>query len=164
MKTSDYSLSVIKPADNAGMAAIVRQGLTEYGANRAGFAWQDPELDRLSDAYDAKARCYWVIHGPAGLAGGCGIAPLAGVKGCCELQKMYVLAEYRGLGLGSRLMNQALIFAARHYHWCYLETLAEMTDAAMLYRRAGFILLPQSLGETGHNACDHWYIKELSQG
>jgi putative acetyltransferase len=160
----DYVLELIQPADNDAMAAIIRQGLTEYGANRPGFAWQDPELDSLSDAYSLKTMSYWVIRSREGLVGGCGIAPLAGVRDCCELQKMYVLAQYRGLGLGSMLINEALTFAHRHYHWCYLETLAGMSDAAALYRRSGFVRLPQPIGETGHKACDHWYIRELTQG
>ncbi|HET8902978.1 MAG TPA: GNAT family N-acetyltransferase, partial [Saccharospirillum sp.] len=63
--------------------------------------------------------------------------------------------------LGARLMKVALDFASRHYHWCYLETMGGMTQAASLYRRSGFIRLPQPVGHTVHNACDHWYIKEL---
>ena len=163
MAKEDYTLEPIQPADNAAMAIVIRQGLTEYGANRPGFAWQDPELDDLSRAYQADRLGYWVVRGRDGILGGCGIGRLNGVEGCCELQKMYLLADHRGQGLGLRLMETVLAFASQHYRWCYLETLAGMTQAAGLYRRAGFIRLPQPIGQTGHNACDHWYIKELEQ-
>ncbi|WP_127559108.1 GNAT family N-acetyltransferase [Saccharospirillum alexandrii] len=157
-----YTLARIQPADNAAMAIVIRQGLTEFGANRPGFAWQDPELDDLSRAYISDTTAYWVIRSREGVVGGCGIGRLHGVAHCCELQKMYVLAEHRGARLGARLMEVALDFAARHYQWCYLETLNGMAQAAALYRQSGFIRLPQPIGQTGHNACDHWYIKELN--
>ena len=157
-----YSLARIQPADNAAMAIVIRQGLTEFGANRPGFAWQDPELDDLSLAYSGDTTAYWVIRSREGVVGGCGIGRLQGVPDCCELQKMYVLADHRGARLGARLMDAALDFAARHYRWCYLETLNGMAQAAALYRKSGFIRLPQPIGQTGHNACDHWYIKELN--
>lgn len=160
--TDIYELELIKPADNAAMAIVIRQGLTEFGANRPGFAWQDPELDNLSRAYSSDTTAYWVVRSRDGVVGGCGIGRLQGLDDCCELQKMYVLAEHRGAGLGARLMDAALEFATRHYRWCYLETLGGMTQAAGLYRRVGFIRLPLPIGQTGHNACDHWYIKELN--
>ena len=158
----NYTLARIQPADNAAMAIVIRQGLTEFGANRPGFAWQDSELDDLSRAYSGHTTAYWVIRSRKGVVGGCGIGRLQGVAHCCELQKMYVLAEHRGAGLGARLIEAALDFAASHYQWCYLETLNGMAQAAGLYRKSGFIRLPQPIGQTGHNACDHWYIKELN--
>lgn len=160
--SGNYTLTRIQPADNAAMAIVIRQGLTEFGANRPGFAWQDPELDDLSTAYSGDSTAYWVIRSREGVVGGCGIGRLQGVVNCCELQKMYVLAEHRGARLGARLMEAALEFAERHYQWCYLETLNGMAQAAALYRKSGFIRLPQPIGQTGHNACDHWYIKELN--
>ncbi|MEX2321092.1 MAG: hypothetical protein WD668_07040, partial [Saccharospirillum sp.] len=50
-ESNPYTLELIQPADNAAMAIVIRQGLKEFGANRPGFAWQDPELDDLSRAY-----------------------------------------------------------------------------------------------------------------
>lgn len=159
-----YEVKLIKPDDNAAMAMIIRKGLTEFGANRPGFAWQDPELDHLSHAYSEGNTAYWVVRNQESVVGGCGIGHLEGqgLEACCELQKMYVLSEHRGSRLGARLMEAALAFASRHYQWCYLETLGGMTQAAALYRRSGFIRLPQPIGQTGHNSCDHWYIKELN--
>ncbi|MEX0622834.1 GNAT family N-acetyltransferase [Saccharospirillum sp.] len=161
-ESNPYTLELIQPADNAAMAIVIRQGLKEFGANRPGFAWQDPELDELSRAYSSDTTAYWVVRGRDGVVGGCGIGRLQGLADCCELQKMYVLAEHRGARLGARLMKAALDFASQHYHWCYLETMGGMNRAAALYRRSGFIRLPQPIGQTGHNACDHWYIKELN--
>lgn len=162
MDSTPYIIEPIQPADNATMAEIIRSGLTEFGANRPGFAWQDPELDRLSESYAPQGLAYWVARDQHGrLAGGCGIGRLEGVMNCCELQKMYIRPEYRGVGLGEALLLQALDFAEVHYRWCYLETLASMSAAGRLYRRLGFMALPQPLGKTGHGGCDHWYLTDL---
>lgn len=162
MDSIRYSIEPIEEADNASMAAIIRAGLTEFGANRPGFAWQDPEVDQLHQAYAAPGRSYWVARSSVGqVVGGCGIGPLSDLESCCELQKMYVLPEHRGAGLGEALLRHALAFAREHYRWCYLETLASMTDAGRLYRRLGFMALPRPLGNTGHGGCDHWYLIEF---
>lgn len=157
-----YTIEPIQQTDDITMAAIIRAGLKEYGADRPGFAWQDPELDRLTQAYAAEGLGYWVARDPnGGLAGGCGIGFMSGVPNCCELQKMYIRPECRGIGLGAVLLKTALDFAETHYRWCYLETLESMSAAGRLYRRAGFMALPQPLGQTGHGGCDHWYLTDL---
>lgn len=159
MYVADPIIGAIEAADNAEMAKIIRSGLTEYGANRPGFAWQDPQVDALSEAYRDNNTAYWVARDRNGmLLGGCGIAPLAGLPIVGELQKMYLLPEARGRGIGRLLLEQALIFSRKHYGWCYLETLSTMADAAKLYKAAGFIRLPQPLGNSGHGSCDHWYL------
>jgi len=157
-----FTLRLIEAHDNAAMAAIIRSALTEFGADRPGFAWQDPELADLSQAYAAAGQAYWVVTLGSQLVGGCGIAPLRPwVTETSELQKMYLCPSARGHGVGALLMEAALAFAGEHYRWCYLETLTNMTGAASLYRRAGFIALPQPLIQTQHAGCDSWYIKEL---
>lgn len=99
---------------------------------------------------------YWVIEGPDGaILGGGGIAPLAGAADVCELQKMYFLPALRGLGLGRRLVLQALAEArALGYQRCYLETTAVLREATALYESLGFEHLPGPLGCTGHDACE----------
>lgn len=159
MYVSDSIIGAIEASDNAEMAKIIRSGLTEYGANRPGFAWQDPQVDALSDAYRDSNTAYWVARDQDGmLLGGCGVAPLMGLPSVGELQKMYLLPQARGKGIGRALLEKALNFTRDHYGWCYLETLSTMADAARLYRRAGFVRLPQPLGNSGHGSCDHWYL------
>jgi putative acetyltransferase len=66
----------IQPEDNAAIARIIRQVLTEFGANRPGFAWADPELEALTQAYQAERSVYYVAVVDAQVVGGVGIAPL----------------------------------------------------------------------------------------
>ncbi len=151
----------IQPQDNGAIAAIIRQVLTEFGANRPGFAWADPELDTLYEAYQPDGSGYWVVVDQDIVVGGGGIAPFpCEYPALCELQKMYLLPDYRGRGLGQTLMQQ-LLDAAHHwqYQGCYLETFTTMTGAMRLYERCGFQRLAQPLGNSGHNSCDRFYCR-----
>ena len=94
------------------------------------------------------------------------MAHLAGADDdVCELRKMYVLREGRGLGLGRTLLDTCLA-AARElaYGTCYLETLEHMRAARRLYEAYGFQSLAAPMGHTGHFGCDNWYALDLGSG
>ena len=152
-----YRIRPITAADNPHIAAVIRAVSAEYGLTAdKGYGVADPNLDRLHETYQGAQSRYWVIEGPDGtILGGGGIAPLAGAADVCELQKMYFLPALRGLGLGRRLVLQALAEArALGYQRCYLETTAVLREATALYESLGFEHLPGPLGCTGHDACE----------
>ncbi|MFM4813877.1 bifunctional helix-turn-helix transcriptional regulator/GNAT family N-acetyltransferase [Aeromonas dhakensis] len=153
-----YRIRPITPADNPAIAAVVRAVSAEYGLTAdKGYGVADPNLDFLHETYLGERSRYWVIEGPDGsILGGGGIAPLAGEEGqVCELQKMYFMPSLRGLGLGRRLVLQALDEArVLGYQRCYLETTAVLREATALYESLGFEHLPGPLGSTGHDACE----------
>ncbi|EPC3543877.1 bifunctional helix-turn-helix transcriptional regulator/GNAT family N-acetyltransferase [Aeromonas hydrophila] len=153
-----YRIRPILAADNGHIAAVIRAVSAEYSLTvDKGYGVADPNLDRLHETYQGAQSRYWVIEGPDGtILGGGGIAPLAGEEGqVCELQKMYFMPSLRGLGLGRRLVLQALDEArALGYQRCYLETTAVLREATALYESLGFEHLPGPLGCTGHDACE----------
>lgn len=151
----------IQHQDNRALATLIRQVLTEFGANRPGFAWADPELDALSQAYDHKEAVYYVVTQGAQLVGGAGIAPfVCEYPDLCELQKMYLLPPLRGLGIGKTLIKMLLADAAAiGYRGCYLETLDAMAGAIRLYENAGFQRLSAALGNSGHGGCNRFYLR-----
>lgn len=156
------SIRPIEHKDNGSIEKVIRQVLTEYGANKPGFAWQDSSLSALNLAYLNDNERYWVVSMEDTIVGGVGIAPLdPSLDDVCELQKMYLLPNIRGQGVGQALITQALTFASDYYHWCYLESLSNMTHAISLYRKNGFMSLPQPLIATDHSGCDQWLLKEL---
>ena len=134
----DITLRPIEPRDDAAIAAIIRQVMTELGAAGPGFAIHDAEVDAMSRAYARPGAGYFVVERDGRPAGGAGFAPLtAGLALTCELRKMYFLPEARGLGAGERLVRRALAFAREAgYHTCYLETIAAMTQAQNLRVRS----------------------------
>ena len=153
----------IEANDNSAMEQIIRSVLTEYGANKPGFAWQDPELSELSSVYQTLGTHYWVACTQNQVVGGCGIGKITpnDIPRLCELQKMYILPTYRGQGVGKRLLTTALAFAKQHYRWCYLETLGTMREAQQLYHKIGFSELPRPLINTEHGGCDRWYLIDM---
>jgi putative acetyltransferase len=161
--TSTFLLRPIEPHDDATVAAIIRTVMPEFGADGAGFAISDPEVDAMSAAYAQARSAYFVIEINGKVAGGGGVAPLEhGEPDICELRKMYFLPEARGLGAGHALIAHCLVTAHElGFKRCYLETLTGMDAAQHLYRQHGFTPLCSPIGKTGHHGCDRWFIRAV---
>ena len=161
---ADYRVRPIRPADDAAVAAVIRQVMTEHGAVGEGYSIQDPEVDAMSAHYQPPQARFWVIEHDGRIVGCGGIAPLSnGPADTCELRKMYFLPEVRGLGLGTRLLNTCLEAAhVAGYRNCYLETLASMKGARHLYLKHGFTDLAGPMGCTGHSRCNAWMQRPLT--
>jgi putative acetyltransferase len=161
--TSTFLLRPSEPHDDATVAAIIRTVMPEFGADGAGFAISDPEVDAMSAAYAQARSAYFVIEINGKVAGGGGVAPLEhGEPDICELRKMYFLPEARGLGAGHALITRCLTTAHDlGFKRCYLETLTGMDAAQHLYRRHGFTPLCSPIGKTGHHGCDRWFIRAV---
>lgn len=157
-----YTVRKIEKKDDREIERIIRDCLTEFGANREGTAWTDPDLGRFSEIYNTAGSRYYVAEDETGrLVGGAGVGGLDDAKGVCELQKMYCLPEVRGAGVARELMNAVLKYAAEYYDACYLETLENMTAAQKFYEKCGFTRIDGPLGKTAHFACDVRYKKIL---
>jgi len=153
----------IQKADNIAIAKVIRDVLIEHTVPKVGTAYADPSLDFMFENYSEEKSAYFVVENEGKIIGGAGIAPLEnGPKEICELQKMYFLSEARGLGLGAKLMEVCMEKARQfEFEKCYLETMPYMTNAQNLYKKSGFEYLDKPLGNTGHNACPVWMLKEL---
>ena len=158
----NYKIREIEFKDNKEVENIIRTCLIEFGGNREGLAWCDPDLGRFSEIYNKEGCKYWVIENEEGkLVGGAGIGKLDGFDDICELQKMYCLKEARGTGVSHKLMDIALEYAKKYYKSCYIETLSNMIAANKFYQKYRFERLDKPLGDTGHFSCDVWYLKKL---
>lgn len=160
---SDITIRNILPTDNAPLATIVRNALSEFGANKPGTVFFDPTTDHLFELFQHPGAAYFVALLNGSTVGGAGIFPSAGLPGqTCELVKMYLAPAARGLGLASRLMQQCFAEAkAQNYTSIYLETLPELSNAVKVYERFGFTYLNGPLGNTGHFGCNIWMLKNL---
>jgi putative acetyltransferase len=75
---------------------------------------------------------------------------------------MYFLPDARGKGLGNLIIQKCLTHAKSFgYIYCYLETMPNMIDAQMLYKKWGFTYIDHPLGNTGHYSCRVWMVKSL---
>jgi DNA-binding MarR family transcriptional regulator/GNAT superfamily N-acetyltransferase len=132
------------------------------------------ELDRRSESgYDPSAGISAEPHEmrpPAGAfvaaylradAIGCGGIKLHG-EAPCEIKRMWIAPEARGLGLGRRLLEElerlAVAAGATHAH---IETNHSLSEAIALYRSAGYVEVPPFNDEP---FADHWFEKSLRAG
>lgn len=154
----------IEPADNMALANIIRRSLEEFGANRPGTVYFDDSTDHLFELFHSTpGSAYFIAEKDGIILGGAGIFPTEGLpEQTCELVKMYLSPAARGLGLGRNMINRCLETAAANgYTAVYLETMPELKKAVSVYEKFGFRYLDGPMGNSGHNGCDIWMIKEL---
>lgn len=158
--SNEYFIREIEKKDDELIEQIIRSCLIEFGGDREGTAWCDPDLGRFSEIYNKPGHKYWVIEDETGkVVGGAGIGALT--EDVCELQKMYCLKEARGTGVAHQLMVLCLDYAKDYYQKCYLETFHNMIAANKFYQKYDFQQLDKPYIETEHFSCDAWYIKDL---
>lgn len=150
----------IKEEDNKAIAEIIRQVMTEFGANGEGFSIHDAEVDNMYENYNSPGAAYYIVEDDGKVVGGAGIASLqGGPEEVCELKKMYFLPEIRGRGMGKELMKECLDAACSlGYRQVYIETISRMETANKLYTSFGFRKINRSLGSTGHHGCESFYL------
>ena len=116
---------------------VVKAVFTEYGFP---FDENDYDADLADPAahYDGRAGWFVVAEEPGGRVVGC-VGLTDEGEGLFELHRLYVLAEMRGSGTGSGLvqwaLDQALLRGARRL---VLYSDIAFEDAHRLYRRFGF--------------------------
>jgi molybdate transport system substrate-binding protein len=151
----------IRPAistDAAAIRALVASVLDEYrlAPDPDGI---DRDLDDPIAAYAGRGGALDAVIDASGkLVGCCGIYPHGSDE--CELRKMYLAREVRGLGLGRRLLDRALAFArGKGYARVELETASVLESAIALYEAAGFRALER---QPAACRCDRAFALELA--
>jgi putative acetyltransferase len=154
----------IQPNDNIAMAKIIRDSLTEFGANKPGTVYYDDSTDHLFELFHSTANSiYFIAEKDADVIGGAGIFPTEGLpEGTCELVKMYLRRDVRGIGLGKSMIEKCISAAKeKGYRNIYIESMPELKKALSVYERFGFEYLEGPLGNSGHTGCDRWMLKVL---
>ena len=156
-------LRTIQKEDNVQMAQIIRDTLTEFKANKPGTVYYDETTDQLFELFQKPGSIYYVALMDDEIVGGGGIYPSDGLpNGTCELVKMYLLPEVRGIGLGKRIIEECLAFAKENgYSQVYIESMPELENALKVYEKFGFKYISAPLGNTGHHGCEKWMLRSL---
>ena len=156
-------IRILRKEDNRAVGNIIRTVMPEFGASGDGFAINDAEVSDMFASYTRERSIYFVMELDGEIVGGGGVAPLeGGDPKICELKKMYFVPEGRGKGWGQAILTKCLD-AAREigFEYCYLETFNTMNNAMKLYDKNGFKPLDKPIGNTGHFACDRFYMRKL---
>lgn len=159
----NYKIQEIQKENDSVVSEIIKKVGIEYGAIGDGFGPSDAEVLCMSQHYKDSLKSRYLIAQVKGkIVGGCGIAPFSANDTVCELKKLFLLPESRGLGLGRKLTQQCLEYAkSQGFESCYLDTLSNMKAAIALYESLGFKHLQKPLAGTEHNGCNVWMLKQL---
>lgn len=169
----NYKIRPIEKSDNEAIKGIIFLVSEEYGTydpnskQGAGAGAGDLEIEDLYNAYNNSYSKYWVIveENSNKIIGGGGFSKLKNsndIDQICEMQKVFLLKEYRGKGLGRELVSLIVDSAKKYgYKVMYLESVKQMKEARSLYQKLGFTDLKNELGNTGHFQCNVFMSKKL---
>jgi ribosomal protein S18 acetylase RimI-like enzyme len=111
----------------------------EYGYGIGFEAYVAKGLAEFCEQYDPVSNRIWVCEHNGKIVG---FLALVNRGDTAQLRYFILLPEYRGMGLGSKLMNLYMTFLReRGYKKSYLLTTDELHAAARLYTRHGFKII-----------------------
>ena len=145
---------VVREAVGDEDLALVRSLMESYGAFLSGSpsgsanmclsGFRD-ELDALRGKYLAL-----LLATVDGVAAGCvALRRLPQIEGACEMKRLWVEPDFRGMRLGRRLVEEAIQWARREgMKAMHLDTItAAMPEANRLYAAMGFVRVAPYHGE-----------------
>ncbi len=162
---TNFQIRRLQQGDVHQLLELIRGIRQEFGLAGRVTTLLEPSDYALFDVYRHRRSAYFVAVADGRVLGGAGIFPLAnGDWGTCELQRMYLLSQHRGRGVGQALLK-ACLETARSYSFelCYAETVSQMSDAIAFYERNGFKRLMAPIGETGHSHNDCWMMLHMGR-
>jgi len=139
----------IQSVRNTADIEAVRQLFLDYAASLGVdlcFQGFDEELASLPGRYAPPSGELLLARNAYGKPIGCVALRAMNEKGIfnsCEMKRLYVAPEGRGLGLGKALIDATVRLARRAgYAEMRLDTLPNMAQAIHLYKEAGFEAIP----------------------
>jgi putative acetyltransferase len=152
----------LQKRDDKLLRALFQEVDAEFGVKRARRETTGMERLPLHRRFSGKGASYFVAEVAGEVVGGAGICPRPdGLPTDCELQKLYLSPEARGLGIGRGLLEHCLAAARKFgYRCCYAATSARFAAALRPYESRGF--LPARRERAGCPAgCDRILVKQL---
>ncbi len=156
-----YEIREMEKEDFVSVTTIVQRVMREYGFDGSEFENYSQDLG-FAETDESTIRLL-AVRGER-VVGCAALQPKDDEtnRRMCELRKMFLLPEARGVGIGTRLLNECFERArSLEFTHCYVETTSRMVLGKNLYEKMGFEQLAARIGEPNYTACDEWYLKEL---
>lgn len=131
------NLREYRPGDEYEVFALVEYVLKQYGLS-VNPEETDADIKDIDKSYILSGGAFRVLEDNGRIVGSYGIYKID--DGVCELRKMYLQPEYKGRGLGKKMMEDAfLVTKSLGYSTMILETNSCLKEAVSLYKKYGFI-------------------------
>ena len=140
MRTAYYHINPATTSDDISAVAALFSAYVKWLDIDLTFQDFETELSALPGKYAPPAGELWLARHADGTPIGCiALRPLDS-SGICEIKRLYVTPQARGLGLGRALIATVLLHAKKlGYGEARLDTLDTMVGPLKLYREAGFV-------------------------
>jgi putative acetyltransferase len=162
---NNVSIRPITKQDNPIIAQIIKSSLEEFGANQPGTAYYDENTNYIYESFTACNHPYFIATLDDKVIGGVGLYPTEGLPSdTCELSKMYITKEARGLGIASLLIEKCKATALDlGYKNIYLSSMPELSTALKIYEKKGWHYLCKPIGNSPHTGCSLYMLLQLPQ-
>lgn len=137
--TRQFTIAPVRSSDQ--LSSIVDLFRAYEASLDVDLAYQDfaAELTGLPGPYAPPKGELLLARMNEKIAVGCVAMRALGTARRCEMKRLYVAPEGRGLGLGKALVNELILVAkCRGYEEMWLDTLPTMASAQRLYAQLGF--------------------------
>jgi ribosomal protein S18 acetylase RimI-like enzyme len=150
MRTAgDYALRKATNADVPAVWTLISSVLSSYDIT-TNLQTTDKDLTDLEANYWNRKGAFFILLNGEEVIGTVGLHHET--DAICELCRMYLAPQYRGQGLGRRLLEHCVREAReRGFEEVSLKTASVLVEAISLYKRAGFSVVEGA--EAGGN-CD----------
>ena len=102
----------------------------------------DEELDSFPEKYEESDGAFYIAKDGTKVIGCIGLRKIQ--TGICEMKRLYVKDDYKGSGLGKKLIKTIIEEAKKKgYEKMRLDTLPKMKTAQKLYKEFGFVEVTQ---------------------
>jgi putative acetyltransferase len=163
----DVLIEAITGADEADVQSLIRRNLSGYDEAGSVLASTFRRLKSLISVYTAEGARFFVLRNVRDggkIIGGAGIGSLHGLsprEGLGEVRDLVLEKEYRGQGLGARLLKRCVEEGrALGYKRLYLETTPAMEKAQKLFLRFGFRPVTQAQADGSPEKVPCYFILE----
>lgn len=128
---------------SAAHASQVRSMVLEVLAGE-GFQYdplKDSDLENINAFYLDVGGAFFVAIDEGMIIGSSAVRMIN--SGRCEIKRLYVRKDFRGKGVGTALLSQALRFAEQNCSFATLKTDVSLDDAIRLYLKNGFLIVKE---------------------
>lgn len=144
---NNLKVEIIQPSTSGDLDAVqllFRDYAERLGVD-LGFQGFDSEMSGLPGEYAEPRGALLLAMVDGKPAGCCALRALDTVdySNACEMKRLFVRPQFRGLGLGRQLAEQTIELAKITGYSCLLlDTLSDMETARALYQELGFEEVP----------------------